>query len=266
VQGSFNAVSNATSVKQDLVITAYKPNGGLEARFLKSGGQVDSVWDFVRTHLGYLPSVKMKDGELEFIQERDPRIIFDRMVAWFVKHGFPVPLSSQEFQAGLSQRFEPRDGMIFLPDQAAEYDKKRMQVAVAPQMEMFVSDERSAIDWLSDFLKKRPSTYSEITTEYMQAVGAAKKKGEVIPELAQLLDENFIQYDGKSEVPSQIHSYLSTNHKDLRGLEKNSPALVAKAKDRWYVPTRTRHRTWRRSARRHCSRSLTTIEHSRVAV
>ena len=236
VQGSFNAVSNATSVKQDLVITAYKPNGGLEARFLKSGGEVDSVWDFVRTHLGYLPSVKMKGGELEFIQERDPRIIFDRMVAWFVKHGFPVPLSSQEFQAGLSQRFEPRDGMIFLPEQAAEYDKKRMQVAVAPQMEMFVSDERSAIDWLADFLKKRPSTYAEITTEYMPVVGAAKKKGEVIPELIRLLDENFIQYDGKGEVPSQIHSYLSTNHKDLRGLEKNSPALVAKAKDRWYVP------------------------------
>ena len=236
VQGSFNAVSNATSVKQDLVITAYKPNGGLEARFLKSGGQVDSVWDFVRTHLGYLPSVKMKGGELEFIQERDPRIIFDRMVAWFVKHGFPVPLSSQEFQAGLSQRFEPRDGMIFLPDQAAEYDKKRMQVAVAPQMEMFVSDERSAIDWLSDFLKKRPSTYSEITSEYMPVIGAAKKKSEVIPELSRLLDVNFIQYDGKGEVPSQIHAYLSSNHKDQRNLDKSDPALIAKATDRWYVP------------------------------
>lgn len=236
VQGSFNAVSNATSVKQDLVITAYKPNGGLEARFIKAGGQVDSVWDFVRTHLGYLPSVKMKGGELEFIQERDPRIIFDRMVAWFVKHGFPVPLSSQEFQAGLSQRFEPRDGMIFLPDQAAEYDKKRMQVALAPQMEMFVSDERSAIDWLSDFLKKRPSTYSEITSEYMPVIGAAKKKGEVIPELARLLDENFIQYDGKGEVPSQIHAYLSSNHKDQRNLDKSDPTLIAKATDRWYVP------------------------------
>jgi 16S rRNA G966 N2-methylase RsmD len=236
VQGSFNAVSNATSVKQDLVITAYKPNGGLEARFIKAGGQVDSVWDFVRTHLGYLPSVKMKGGELEFIQERDPRIIFDRMVAWFVKHDFVVPLSSQEFQSGLSQRFEPRDGMIFLPEQAAEYDKKRLQVAVAPQIEMFVSDERSAIDWLSDFLKKRPSTYSEITSEYMPIIGAAKKKGEVIPELARLLDENFIQYDGKGEVPSQIHSYLSSNHKDQRGLEKNDPALMTKAKDRWYVP------------------------------
>lgn len=236
VQGSFNAVSNATSVKQDLVITAYKPNGGLEARFIKAGGQVDSVWDFVRTHLGYLPSVKMKGGELEFIQERDPRIIFDRMVAWFVKHGFPVPLSSQEFQAGLSQRFESRDGMIFLPDQAAEYDKKRMQVALAPQMEMFVSDERSAIDWLSDFLKKRPSTYSEITSEYMPVIGAAKKKGEVIPELARLLDENFIQYDGKGDVPSQIHAYLSSNHKDQRNLDKSDPTLIAKATDRWYVP------------------------------
>jgi DNA modification methylase len=236
VQGSFNAVSNATSVKQDLVITAYKPNGGLEARFLKSGGVVDSVWDFVRTHLGYLPSVKMKGGELEFIQERDPRIIFDRMVAWFVKHGFPVPLSSQEFQAGLSQRFETRDGMIFLPDQAAEYDKKRMQVAVAPQMEMFVSDERSAIDWLTDFLKRRPSTRSEIHPEYIPQIGAAKRKGEIIPELDQLLEDNFLKYDGTSDVPSQIHGYLSTNFRELRGLEKSNPRLKAKARDRWYVP------------------------------
>jgi hypothetical protein len=147
-----------------------------------------------------------------------------------------VPVSSQEFQAGLAQRFEPRDGMVFLPNQAAEYDKKRMQVAFAPQMEMFVSDERSAIDWLSEFLKKRPSTYSEITPEYMPVVGAAKKKGEVIPELSRLLDENFIQYNGEGDVPSQIHSYLSTNFKDMRSLDKSAPALVAKAKDRWYVP------------------------------
>ena len=51
-----------------------------------------------------------------------------------------------------------------------------------------------------------------------------------------MLELNFIQYDGNGDVPSQIHSYLSSNHKDLRGLEKTSPALVAKAKERWYVP------------------------------
>ena len=155
-QGSFNAVNNKTSVKQDLVISAYKPNGGLEDRFTKAGGSEDSAWDFVRTHLKYLPTVKMKGGVLEFVAERDPRIIFDRMVAWFVRHNFPVPMSTQEFQAGLKQRFPDRDGMVFLPEQVTEYDKKRMQVAVAPQMEMFVYDERSAIDWLTDYMKKRP--------------------------------------------------------------------------------------------------------------
>lgn len=235
-QGSFNSVTTTTSVKQDLVISAYKPNGGLEDRFVSSGGGEESVWDFVRTHLKYLPTVKAKKGELEFIAERDPRIIFDRMVAWFVRHNTPVPMSTQEFQAGLVQRFVERDGMVFLPDQVAEYDKKRMQVAVAPQMEMFVSDERSAIDWLSDFLKRRPSTYQEVHPEFISQLGAGWKKHEAKPELAALLESNFIEYDGTGEVPSQIHSLLSTNFKDLRGLEKNDPRLMAKAKDRWYVP------------------------------
>jgi len=235
-KGSFKAVTTTTAVKQDLVISAYKPNGGLEDRFSKQGGSEDSVWDFVRTHLKYLPTVKIRARELEFISERDPRIIFDRMVAWFVRHNTPVPMSTQEFQAGLIQRFVERDGMVFLPEQVAEYDKKRMQVAVAPQMEMFVSDERSAIDWLSDFLKRRPSTYQEISPEFMGQLGAGWKKHEVKPELAALLEDNFLKYDGTGEVPSQIHSYLSSNHKDQRGLDKSDPTLVAKAKDRWYVP------------------------------
>ncbi len=236
MQGSFKSVTTTVAVKQDLVISAYKPNGGLEARFVSAGGNEESAWDFVRTHLKYLPVVKMNNGQLEFVAERDPRIIFDRLVAWFVRHNFLVPVSSQELQAGLKQRFAERDGMVFLHEQAAEYDKKRMLTAYAPQVEIFVSDERSAIDWLTDFLKKRPSTYSEIHPDYIPIAGAAKKKGEVIPELSQLLDDNFIQFDGKSDVPSQIHSLLSTNFKDMRGLEKNDPLLIQKAQDRWYVP------------------------------
>lgn len=35
-QGSFNAVTTTTAVKQDLVISAYKPNGGFEKRFQKN--------------------------------------------------------------------------------------------------------------------------------------------------------------------------------------------------------------------------------------
>lgn len=236
VQGSYRQVTSTTAVKQDLVISAYKPNGGLEQRFAERGASEASAWDFVQTHLRYLPVAKTKHGELEFIVERDPRRIYDRMVAWFVRHDAPVPLSSDEFLSGLRSRFPERDGMVFLPEQVAEYDKKRAQTAQAPQMELFVSDERSAIDWLADFLKRRPSTYQEIHPEFTTQLGAGWKKHEAKPELMALLENNFLKYDGSGEVPSQIHAYLSSNFKELRGLEKSDPRLITKAKDRWYVP------------------------------
>ncbi|WP_136248424.1 DNA methyltransferase [Halomonas borealis] len=235
-QGSFKQVTSPNAVKQDLVISAYKPNGGLEKRLSERGAAPESAWDFVRTHLAQLPICKLRGGSLEFVVERDPRRIYDRMVAWFVRHDFPVPISTEEFLAGLHTRYPERDGMVFLPDQVAEYDQKRAQVADAPQLELFVSDERSAIDWLSEYLKKRPSTYQGVHPDFTSQVGAGWKKHEAKPELSALLEDNFLMYDGSYEVPSQIHSYLSSNHKDLRGLEKDDPRLIAKAKDRWYVP------------------------------
>lgn len=236
VQGSYRQVTSTTAVKQDLVISAYKPNGGLEDRFEKSGATVESAWDFVQTHLRNLSVTKVKDSELEFIVERDPRRIYDRLVAWFVRHDAPVPLSSDEFLSGLRSRFPERDGMVFLPEQVTEYDKRRAQTAQAPQMELFVSDERSAIDWVADFLKARPSSYQDIHPEFTKQLGAGWKKHEARPELLALLEANFLRYDGKGEVPSQIHRYLSTNYHDLRGLEKTDPRLNARAQDRWYVP------------------------------
>ena len=235
-QGSFKAVTTPTAVKQDLVISAYKPNGGFEERFGLEAESEEGVWDFVRTHLSYLPVIKLQDGRPAHIPERDPRILFDQMVAYFVRKGRLVPLSSQEFQSGLAQRFAERDGMFFLPEQAAEYDKKRLTAGAPTQSSLFVKDEASAIDWLRNTLRDKPQTYQEIQPQYMQQLGGNWSKNEKDLELSAVLEQNFLCYDGHGPVPAQIHSYLSTNWKELRNLAKDAPTLVAKARDRWYVP------------------------------
>lgn len=234
-RGGLNAIVGVTAVKQDLVISAYKPNGGFEERFQKEAQTEEGVWDFVRTHLKYLPVTKQQGALLQFIPERDPRILFDQMVAYYVRKGYPVPISSQEFQIGLAQRFIERDGMYFLPDQVAEYDRKKMTSGEPKQMTMFVSDEASAIQWLRQLIKEKPQTFSDINPQFMQQLGGWSKN-EAQLDLRELLNQNFLCYDGNGPVPEQIHAYLSTNWKELRNLPKDDPNLVAKACDRWYVP------------------------------
>jgi len=234
-QGSFNAVTNTTSVKQDLIISAYKPNGGFEERFRKESTTEEGVWDFIRTHLKYLPVIKKHGSILVPVPERDPRILFDQMVAYYVRKGYPIPMSSQEFQMGLAQRFPERDGMYFRADQAAEYDKKRMAAKEFLQLQLFVSDEASAIQWLKQQLTKKPQTYQDIHPKFLKEISGWQKHEKAL-ELSELLEQNFLCYDGRGDVHSQIHTYLSSNFKELRHLTKDSHVLMAKGKDRWYVP------------------------------
>ena len=233
-QGSYRQVTSMAT-KQDLVISAYKANGGLEDRFKLTAGTEEGVWEFVRTHLSNLPVFVSKGGRSEVIAERKEYLLYDRMVAFHVQRGVMVPFSSAEFYAGLSQRFSERDGMFFLPNQAPEYDKKRMTVEGVEQLQLFVSDEASARQWLREQIRQRPQTFQELHPQFMKEIGGWSKT-ETPLELSTILEQNFLRYDGKGPVPEQIHAYLSTNWKDLRNLPKDDPALVAKARDRWYVP------------------------------
>jgi hypothetical protein len=236
-RGGLNAIVGNTAVKQDLAISAYKPNGGFEERFQNEAESEEGVWDFVRTHLKYLPVTKRLGTVMQTITERDPRILFDQMVAFYVRKGYPVPISSQEFQLGLAQRFMERDGMFFLPEQSAEYDRQKMTSTTPVQGTFtgFVDDEASAIDWLRFLLKEKPQTFQDIHPQFIKAIGGWKKTEKSL-ELKELLEDNFYCFEGKGEVPSQIHSYLSTNWQEFRNLPKDNPGLIAKAKDRWCVP------------------------------
>ena len=54
-QGTFKQVTTTRAVRQDLIISAYKPNDGLENRFKLAAGTETGVWDFVRAHMRQLP-------------------------------------------------------------------------------------------------------------------------------------------------------------------------------------------------------------------
>lgn len=234
-QGSFKAVTTTTAVKQDLVISAYKPTDEMINEIKDNADSEESVWVFIKGHLSKLPVFIGKKGAAKIIVERTPRILFDRMVSYYVQNRIDVPVSSAEFQIGVTQRFPMRDGMAFLPTQVAEYERKRILAKEFVQMQLFVNDESSAIEWLRQRLMIKPQTRQDIHTDFMKEIRQIDRH-ELLPELDELLEQNFIRYEGAGPVPSQIHTYLSTNFKYCRGLDKNDANLLTKAKNRWYVP------------------------------
>jgi hypothetical protein len=199
-QGSFNQVTAHGAVKQDLVISAYKPKEAFKHRFLEQAGSEDAAWDFVRQHLGNLPVTVERKGKLGIIQERQGYLLYDRMLAYHVVNGIPVPMDAADFYKGLAERFIERDGMYFLADQVNEYDDKRMKMEVEEmQLSMVVTDERSAIQWLYNQLST-PQTYQEIQPKFVKELHQLRY--EKMPELTDMLEENFLQHeDGRWYVP-----------------------------------------------------------------
>lgn len=235
-RGGLYSMITTVGVKQDLIISAYKPSIKLKLnQFLDKSSQETNVYEFVKNHLQFLPISKGPRGEVSFIAERDPRIIYDRMISYFVRSNLPIPISSPDFQSGVIQKFPFRDGMVFLESQVAEYDKKRKLVKEYIQGNLFVSDESSAIEWIRQQLLKKPQTRQDIHPQYMKEIQHIAKH-EMLPELDDLLHQNFLKYEGEDAVPDQIASYLRKNYKDLRGLENDNKELKDKAINRWYVP------------------------------
>jgi hypothetical protein len=233
-QLSFKQVTSS-AVKQDLVISAYKPTEALAEQFKLGTAGVDSVWSFITEHLRHVPVFVGKSGEADVIAERTPQMLHDRMIAFFVQRGVGVPISSPEFLSGLLERYPPRDGMHFLQGQVSEYDRKRTTVGELRQLTLFVSDEASATRWIRQQLHTKPQSFQDIQPQFMQQIQSWDKHEKTI-ELKEILELNFFCYDGTGPVPSQIKSYLSSNFKDMRNIDADNPRLQAKAKDRWYVP------------------------------
>ena len=192
-QGETYKQSQQGVVKADLIISAYKPSQELEERFNIEAGTEKGVWDFVHNHLQQLPMFVEHGGRAEVIAERQGYLLFDRMVAFHVQRGVGVSLSASEFYAGLRQRYPERDGMYFLSEQSSEYDRKRLEVQEIDQYELFVSDEKSAIQWVRRQLSECPMDYQKLQPVYMREAQRVWEKHEQPLELRTILEQNFLE-------------------------------------------------------------------------
>jgi 16S rRNA G966 N2-methylase RsmD len=235
-KGTTKQLTQINTVKQDLIISAYRPLADKQAESLISrNSSKEAVWEFISEHLGMLPVFVRNADTAEPIIERESHRLFDRLVSFCVRHNIAVPVSFGEFQEELGRRYPHRDGMHFLHGQVSEYDRKRTTVGELRQLTLFVSDEASATRWIRQQLQTKPQSFQDLQPQFMQQLQSWDKHEKTI-ELKEILELNFFCYDGNGPVPSQIKRYLSTNFRDMRNIEEDNPRLQAKAKDRWYVP------------------------------
>ena len=190
-QGSFKAVTTTTAVKQDLVITCYKPSDAIIEKFEKSEDKAKTAMDFIEELLVHLPVHLSKGESTTAVIERSPKILFDRLISYYVQKGYAIPMDAQEFQKQLRERFIERDGMFFTASQAIEYEQKKEKCSGFVPMALFISSEAEGIEWLKRELQN-PQTYSDLQPEWMKNM-LPPKKGDVLPELMSILEENFIK-------------------------------------------------------------------------
>ncbi len=198
-KGSFISLTTPTAVKQDLVISCYKPSEDFVSRFNSENGSI-SIWDFVNEHFNHIPVHLRKDDSTTTIVERSPKILYDRMITFYLMRGLPVPVDAKDFQDGLKQRFVERDGMYFTAEQVIEYDEKKAKSPKFVQLSFLVTSENEGVEWLRNELS-HPQTAADLHPKWLQAI-AAVRKNDIMPELKDLLELNFIKdNNGKWHVP-----------------------------------------------------------------
>jgi DNA modification methylase len=224
-QGSFKQVTSAGAVKNDLVINAYKPKKEFEDKFLKNAGEGLEA-DFVKEQLKHLP--------VEANIERTEQMLYSKMLAHYVENGFKIKYDANNFYKLLHDNFVELDGYWFLEDQADEYSEWKSSLKLDEiedikkgNQVLFVVDEKSALTWINNFLDE-PKEYGEIYTSYEQI---ATQTDDKIPELRELLDQNFILEDGKYRRPKTRKERESIEKSRTKNLERAWKKLLDRAKN-----------------------------------
>lgn len=191
-QGSFKAITTTTAVKQDLILSCYKPSESLVSEMITSKDKSVHVIDFIEELLQHLPVHVEKEQATTAVLERNPKILYDKLISYYVQKGWPIPIDAADFQKLLRETFMERDGMFFTASQAHEYEQKKKNTTNFISLALIISSESEGIAWLNRKLDNHPMTYQEIQPSWLMDL-ANPKKGDRLPELLDILEENFIK-------------------------------------------------------------------------
>jgi hypothetical protein len=199
-RAGLHGIIGVVAVNQDLVITCYKPSGELQKSIAENKPDV-SLIDFLNEHLNRLPIHIRIEDKTSAIVERNPKIIYDRLISHYIMKGLSVPIDAKDFQDILKLKFVERDGMFFTKDQAVTYDEKKATAPIFVQLSLLVTTENEGIEWLRQEISGKSQTYQDLQPKWMQSITAVRK-GDILPELMDILKENFIgESDGKWRLP-----------------------------------------------------------------
>ncbi len=217
-QGSFKQVTAPGAVEKDLIINAYKPRFQFEDIFLKRAG-AGLEREFVAEHLSHLP----KEPNVE----RTEQMLFSKMLAHYIQRGYEIRLNSHQFYDLLKNHFKHIDGYWFLDNETAQYEEwkkahglQAIETIAKGQQTLFITDERSFLIWLYNFLST-PKTFGDIYTASRNILSSLSASKDQIPEPKQLLDINFIFEDGKYRRPTTDDEREDVESRRERELQKS---------------------------------------------
>lgn len=223
-QGSFNQTTNAGAVKNDLVISAYKPKQKFEIKFREMAG-AGLEEEFIKMHLNHIPT--------EPSIERTEQMLYSKLLAYYVQRSYTVKYDAQQFYKMLRNNFVEVDGYWFTKDQTNNYEeyKKKMKLegidAIANGLNaLFVMDEKSALIWLHAFLDE-PKDWKAIHPAFTKISNIS---GDKVPDLKELLEDNFIRDDDKYRRPQSEKERETVSVKREKELLHEFEALLLEAK------------------------------------
>jgi DNA modification methylase len=221
--GSFKQVSSETSVDKDLVIFAFKPDENFEKKFSKYNG-INLEMDFINQ---FISNIEISD-----LASRSSKVLYSKMIAFYIQRNYEIKLDAKSFYGLLKENFVNEDGFWFTTHQIEAYleYKKKMKLEGMDDIKsgsslLFVNDEKSALVWLYNFLSE-PKTFSDISIAFNQL---ANIDGDEVPELKEIMEQNFISEVGKYRRPQNEAEHISITEKRQKNLKREFETLLVES-------------------------------------